>query len=235
LDLTGRDPDEGPPAPIPYDKGASFLRVLEVHFGRPRLDAFLREYFARNAFASMTTDRFLTILKEDLFKGDDAAWKEVRVEEWVRGRGLPENIVVPPSKSFDLTRAAAAAFSKEGTTDGIKPAWTTAEWQDFLGALPHDLTTAQMAALDGRCRLSQAGNSEILFSWLRHVVWSAYEPGYPSVESFLTRQGRRKFLKPLYEDMERKPETRDLGRRIYAKARPGYHPICVATIDGILK
>ncbi len=235
LDLTGRDPDDGPPSSIPYDKGASFLRVLEVHFGRTRLDAFLRDYFARNAFSSMTTDRFLEILKRDLFRGDDAAWREVHVEEWVHGRGLPDNIIVPASKSFDLTRAAATSFAKDGATDGIQSEWTTAEWQDFLGALPHDLTTAQMAALDGRFHLSQAGNSEILFSWLRHVVWSAYEPGYPSLEGFLTRQGRRKFLRPLYEDMEAKPQTRDLGRRIYAKARPGYHPICVATIDALLQ
>ena len=234
-DLAGRDPDDGPPAAITYDKGASFFRVLEARFGRPRLDAFLHEYFAKNAFGSITTDRFLEMLKRDLFKGDGTAWTEVKVEEWVHGRGLPENVVVPVSGGFDLTRAAAAAFTKDGATGGIKASWSTAEWQDFLGALPRDLTAAQMGALDAGFHLSQVGNSEVLFSWLRHVVWSAYEPAYPSLESFLTRQGRRRFLKPLYEDMEANPETRGVGRRIYAKARPGYHPLCVATIDAVLK
>jgi hypothetical protein len=234
-DLTGRSPDDGPPAAIPYNKGASFLRVLETRFGRPRFDAFLRDYFAGNAFGPMTTDRFLELLRRDLFKGDEVAWRDVRVDEWVHGRGLPENVVVPASHAFERTRAAAAAFAKDGSTDAIQADWSTAEWQDFLGALPHELTTARMAALDAQFHLSKTGNSEILYSWLRHVVWSAYEPAYPALEAFLTHQGRRKFLKPLYEDMEAKPETRDLGRRIYAKARPTYHPICVATIDGILK
>jgi leukotriene-A4 hydrolase len=234
-DLTGRSPDDGPPAAIPYSKGASFLRVLEARFGRPRLDAFLRGYFATNAFSPMTTDRFLELLKRDLFKGDEAAWKDARVEEWVHGRGLPDNVVLPASKSFELTRAAAARFAKDGSTEGVKADWSTAEWQDFLGALPRDVSADRMAVLDAQFHLSTVGNSEILFSWLRHVVWSAYEPGYPALEGFLTRQGRRKFLKPLYEDMEAKPETRALGRRIYAKARPGYHPLCVATIDTVLK
>ncbi len=234
-DLRGRSPDDGPPAAIPYSKGASFVRVLEARFGRPRLDAFLRGYFATNAFSAMTTDRFLELLKRDLFKGDEAAWMDVRVEGWVHGRGLPDNVVLPVSHSFELTRAAAAAFVKDGSTGGVKADWSTAEWQDFLGALPRDVSADRMAVLDAQFHLSTVGNSEILFSWLRHVVWSAYEPGYPALEGFLTRQGRRKFLKPLYEDMEAKPETRALGRRIYAKARPGYHPLCVTTIDGILK
>ena len=234
-DLTGRSPDDGPPAAIPYSKGAAFLRVLEARFGRPRFDAFLQEYFAKNAFSTMTTGRFEEILRRDLFRGDAAAWAEVGVDDWIHGRGLPKNVVIPSSAAFALTRSAAAAFAEEGRVDGIKADWSTAEWQDFLGALPRDLATERMAALDTRFHLSSAGNSEIVYSWLRHVVWSAYEPAYPALEGFLTRQGRRKFLKPLYEDMEAKAETRDLGRRIYARARPGYHPLCVATIDAVMK
>ena len=64
---------------------------------------------------------------------------------------------------------------------------------------------------------------------------SAYEPAFPALEDFLTRQGRRKFLRPLYQAMEDNPKTRDLARRIYARARPTYHPIATASIDAILK
>jgi leukotriene-A4 hydrolase len=90
-----------------------------------------------------------------------------------------------------------------------------------------------MQALDDRFELSGSGNSEILFAWLTHVVASRYEPAYRALESFLVDQGRRKFLQPLYLAMEQDESQRDLGRRIYAKARPGYHPISAAAIDAI--
>ena len=46
--------------------------------------------------------------------------------------------------------------------------------------------------------------------------------------------GRRKFLKPIYTELMKTPEGQERARRIYAKARPGYHPIAQTTIDGIV-
>jgi len=40
---------------------------------------------------------------------------------------------------------------------------------------------------------------------------------------------------PLYQAMEDNPKTQDFGRRVYARARPTYHPIATASIDAILK
>jgi hypothetical protein len=47
--------------------------------------------------------------------------------------------------------------------------------------------------------------------------------------------GRRKFLRPLYRAMDENPKTKEMGRRIYAKARPTYHPIAASSIDELLK
>jgi hypothetical protein len=56
----------------------------------------------------------------------------------------------------------------------------------------------------------------------------------PALERFLTSQGRRKFLKPLYEDLM----TTDWGaadaRRLYAVARPTYHAVATTTLDAIV-
>ena len=49
IDLKGRDPDDGL-TDIPYEKGALFLKHLEVTFGRKQFDAFLRGYFDHFAF-----------------------------------------------------------------------------------------------------------------------------------------------------------------------------------------
>ncbi len=235
IDLAGRDPDDGPPATIPYDKGACFVRVLEEQVGRPRLDAFFRSYFAKNAFTSMTSSRFLDELRRELFRDDAAGWQRAKVDEWVHGEGLPDNVVIPESRRFDAAQAATARFAKDGALDQVHADWTTDEWQTFLTGLPHPLTSSQMKAIDERFHLSRSGNSEILFAWLRHVVWSAYAPDFPALESFLMGVGRQKFLRPLYRDMMEGPETRDLARKIYARARGRYHPIAAAAIDALVK
>ena len=233
-DVAERNPEESYSA-VAYEKGAEFLRVLEARFGRERFDAFLRGYFSGNAFQGMTTDRFLEILKRDLFPGDEDAWRAVRVEEWVRGTGLPDNRVVPSSQRFVRTRAAAEAFASSGALDGATwGAWTTAERRDFLGSLPRLLAPERMGALDRALRLSEARNAEVLSAWLRLAARNAYEPAYPALEAFLVGQGRLKYLRPLYATLLENPKTRELARSIYAKARPGYHPIATASIDALL-
>ncbi|HET8644612.1 MAG TPA: M1 family metallopeptidase, partial [Vicinamibacteria bacterium] len=234
IDLAGRDPDEGM-TDVAYDKGANLLRMLEKRFGRARFDAFLRRYFEGNAFKSMTTPRFLDILKRDLFGGDEALWKQVGVEDWIHKPGLPDTVVVPSSPRYDKAVAAAEAFARTGALEGVGQGWVTTEWLGFLNALPKEMTAGQMAALDARFKLSQSGNSEVRFAWLMHVVRNTYEPGFTSLEDFLTRMGRRKFLRPLYRALDENARTKELARRIYAKARPTYHPIAVSSIDEVLK
>ena len=55
---------------------------------------------------------------------------------------------MPESERFGLSRAAAAAFAKDGSLAGVKKDWVTAEWLDFLANLPKAMTPAQMKALD---------------------------------------------------------------------------------------
>jgi len=235
IDLAGRDPDDGMTS-VPYDKGANLLRLLESHFGRVRFDAFLRGWFDSHRFQSVTTDTFISALEKDLFKGDEAAWRELGVERWVYEPGIPANIIAPLSVRFDQTRAAAEAFGRDGSLDLVKKdTWVTTEWLDFLNNLPKAMTAAQMDALDRRFAFSRSGNSEILFAWLTHAVRNTYEPAFPALEDFLTRQGRRKFVRPLFQAMQDNAKTRDLARRIYARARPTYHPITASSIDAVLK
>jgi leukotriene-A4 hydrolase len=101
--------------------------------------------------------------------------------------------------------------------------------------LPEKVTAAQMKELDEALGLTKRTNAEVLFQWLLLSVRHRYEPAYLRLEEFLTSQGRRKFLKPLYEDLVKTPEGRKRAQRIYEKARPTYHPIAVATVDALLK
>jgi aminopeptidase N len=64
IDLAGRDPDEGS-TDIPYEKGSLFLQTIEAAVGRERFDTFLRSYFDRHAFQSITSAVFLDDRAQD--------------------------------------------------------------------------------------------------------------------------------------------------------------------------
>ena len=67
----GRNPDDGM-TEIPYSKGAALLRLIEQTVGREQFDAYLRSYFDRHAFQSITTDVFLEDLRANLLRNDAA-------------------------------------------------------------------------------------------------------------------------------------------------------------------
>lgn len=236
IDLAGRDPDSGM-TEIPYEKGATFLRTLEQAVGRERWDAYLRSYFDRHAFQPMTTELFLADLRANLIRGDAALEQRLALDEWVSGTGIPSNAVHVESDAFSRVEAQAQRFLSGTPASQLATAqWSTQEWQHFLGALPRGLTPAQLGDLDRAFRLSQQGNGEILFAWLQIAVRHRYEPAVPALEHFLTSQGRRKFVRPLFVSLMAEGDWgQSLARRIYAQARPGYHPVTAGSVDEIVR
>jgi aminopeptidase N len=235
VDLTGRDPDEGM-TQIPYDKGAALLDTIEAAVGRERFDAYLRSYFDRHAFQPITSAAFLDDLRSHLLKGDAEAERRLRLDEWVYQAGIPDNAVVPASPALDRVAAQSKAFAEGAAARSLETrGWSTQEWLHFLDNLPAQLTPAQLADLDRAHGLTKSGNSEILFAWLRIAIRNHYRPALPALERFLTSQGRRKFLRPLYEDLMAQDWGRAEARRIYALARPLYHGVATSTLDPIVK
>jgi aminopeptidase N len=234
VDLEGKDPDDAF-STIPYEKGSNLLRILEQHFGRKKFDAFLTKYFNEFAFKSMTTDIFMGLLKERLFKGDEKAWKKLKVEEWVFDAGLPDNVIEPQSDAFVKTGAAAEAVAKSGDMSKINKDWTTSEWLDFINSLPRDLGVEKLKKLDAKYNFKGSGNSEVKAAWYALGIPNTYVEIREPMEAFLVGMGRRKFLSPLYRAMMANPETKRWAEDIYAKGRPGYHPIAVASIDLIME
>ena len=235
IDLKGRDPDEGFTL-VPYVKGMLLLRALEQAAGRDRFDTFLRSYFDRFAFQSVTTADFVSYLDEYLFRNNPEFAEKVAVGDWIRKPGLPEDVALPVSGNFERVEALANRWHNGGAalSEMASGQWTTQEWLRFLRALPEGLQAGRMKELDDAFQLTASDNSEILHQWLLMSVKSGYEPAYPKMEDFLTSVGRRKFLKPLYTELAKTDEGRRRAAAIYKKARPLYHPIASGTIDEIL-
>ena len=110
------------------------------------------------------------------------------------------------------------------------------EWQHFLETLfAKEVAASRIRDLDDALGLSKSGNSEILFAWLRLAIKHRYDPAVPALERFLTTQGRRKFLRPLYADLMKTDWGRPIAKRIYQKARASYHPVSAQTIDTVVR
>ena len=236
VDLRGRDPDDGM-TQVPYLKGDLFLRLLEETVGRARFDTFLRAYFDHFAFSSITTSDFVAYLNEHLLAGEAGLAETLGVDAWLEQPGLPTNAPRSESDALTLVEQQTARWAsgeiRAATLDAGD--WTTQEWLHFLKSVPETLTVQQMMELDDAFGFTRVGNSEVAHQWLLVAIRNRYEPAYDRLESYLVGIGRRKLIKPLYEALVKTPEGRVRAEAIYERARPGYHPIAVSSIDEVVR
>jgi len=230
-DLTGRHPEE-PHSNIIYDKTELFLRTLEVAYGRDNFDLFLKNYFEKFAFQTMTTEKFIKYITGSLIKDTKSTGKPVLVYEWIYGTGLPDNYVIPDSPEFRKVDSQRQAFFDDTPASSlVTENWTTHHWLHFIRALPTRITLNQMADLDQFFNFTNSGNAEILYAWFIKAIQHNYLKAFPALENFLLTVGRAKFVTPLYASLSETPEGKHLAKSIYKKARSGYHPVTYGQID----
>ena len=234
IDLKGRDPDDGATS-VPYEKGYLFLLQLEKTFGRERFDNYLRSYFDRYSFQSITTETAIAYLKETLFEPHPELAEQIPLGNWINGPGLPMGAPMVHAVLFDKVDDAAKKWIAGANDIPSSPRWSTQEWLRFLNQMPANLGSAGMQRIDSAFHLTASGNDEILAQWLLMAVRNHYEPASNKLTLFLQTVGRRKYIKPIYEEMARTPEGRSRALHIYQTARPAYHPIAQSSIDAVLK
>lgn len=227
------DPEGGQ---VDYTKGAIFLRTIEQTVGRARWDAYLRGYFDRHAFQPQTTAGFLADLRANLIRGDQALEATLQLDRWVYEPGLPANAVHVKSPALAAVERDAAAFAGGAPAATIDPKdWSTQLWLRFLARLPRTLPAERLAELDRTFRLSDQTNGYVRSAWLELAIANRYEPAVPSIEQFLTSVGRTLLVRPLYRGLKAQGEWgMAIVRRVYAQARPTYHPVTAAAIDKVL-
>jgi aminopeptidase N len=232
LSLAGRDPDEGM-TNVAYEKGSALLQAIEAVVGRRRLDQWLRSYFDRNAFKPMTSEWLVEDLRRNLLTPGEVA--RVDLDAWINRPGLPASAITVESAALAAVDSQVTTWNGGAAASELRTtSWSTHEWLHFLRALPDTVPVARLAELDAQFRLSSSGNAEILGEWLVIAIRNRYEPAFPALARFLTSQGRRKFLTPLYTEMMKTPWGATMARDIYRRARPTYHAVSTGTIDRIV-
>ena len=232
LKLEGRNPDDGL-TDVAYEKGRFFLQTVEQAVGRTAFDEFLKNYFKENAFKPMNTERFIDYLESKLLVSQELK-DQVRLQEWIYGPGIPDNVPETPSTELDRVESAIVSFNEGSAASELDTAgFTTHHWLYFLRGLKN-LDLSKMEDLDNAFNFTSTGNSEIACDWFQHCIEQDYQTAFPAMEAFLIRVGRRKFLTPLYERLAKTEAHKEWAKRVYAQAREGYHAVSYNTIDEIL-
>jgi hypothetical protein len=234
IDLRDRDPGDSL-TNIPYEKGRLFLNYLDAKFGRDRFDSFLRGYFDHFAFKSINSEQFMAYLQENLLDRFPGIVTRAQVNTWILSPGLPADAVLPVTTLFQPVDAAREAWlGGKLEAKKIGAGWVAQQWLYFLEGMPPTLSAVQLTDLDKAFGLSKSPNAEIGHSWFKLVIANNYQPGFPRLEDYLKTIGRRKLIEPLYESLMKTPGGSEVAKRVFAKARPGYHPETVKAIEAIV-
>ena len=213
------------------------MLALESLVGRPRLDIFIKQYFARFSFQAMDTATFLAYLRAELLDPQPGLEAQLQLSAWVDGPGLPTNAPPATSVRFAAVEDALTRLATGSSPTALLPTtadWSSHEWVHFLHGLPPTLSAGQLAELDAVFHFTPSGNAEILAAWFLHTLRARYAPADAALETFLLHVGRRKFLTPLYKAILATPAGRARAEKIYAAARPNYHSVATGTLDALL-
>ena len=229
------DPDDQSSATV-YTKGAWFLQFLEKRFGREVFDPWLKGYFDHFAFQSITTAQFRDYLKTQLIDKHPNVVTMQEVDQWLYEPGIPPNAPVVESGKFSTVNAARIAWmgSAKLPDKTITDAWGTQEWVHFLEGMPDTLAQAQLTQLDEAYRFTGTPNGEIAMRWYPLAERSGYAAARPAMGAFLERVGRRKLIMPTYKALVATPDGLAFAKAVFAKARPGYHPITTGSVEAMI-
>jgi len=231
-EMTGRDPSEGVTT-VPYLKGAALFWSLESAVGRERLDRWLRSWFERKAFRSVTTQELVADLEERLLA--DGGDLERSLTRWVSEPGLPAEAAPPKSALLERVEQAVAATLAGGAPPDAR-GWTPHAWRHYLASLfaakPGEAT---LAALDEACGLSRSQNAEILLPWLRLEAQARRDAAADHIERFLVEQGRYCYLRLLYVDLLATDWGKPIARRAFDRARRKYHALVRGGLDRLFR
>ena len=226
------DPDNSSSATV-YTKGAWFLQFLEQRFGRDVFDPWLKGYFDHFAFQSITTAQFRDYLQKNLIDKHPGKVTMAEVDAWLYEPGIPNGAPVVESGKFSTVNAARIAWSGSGQLPNpmVTDAWTTQEWVHFLEGMPDTLKPEQLKQLDEAYKFTGTANGEIAMRWYPLAERSGYADARAAMGAFLERVGRRKLIMPVYKALVATPGGLEFAKQVFAKAKPGYHPITTGSVQ----
>ena len=97
--------------------------------------------------------------------------------------------------------------------------------------MPEKLPAHELEQLDKAYHFTGTANGEIAMRWYPLTVRSGYVEARPEIAKFLERVGRRKLIMPTYGALVASPDGMAFAKQVFAKAKPGYHPITTGSVE----
>jgi len=225
--LAGCDPDDAFSC-VPYVKGSSFLWHLEdLVGGADVFEPFLKSYYEKFAFKSIDSVQFKAYFLEKFGALENV--KGIDWDTWLYSPGMP------PVKPDFITSLAEACWDLAKAWQGWKPSsiqpsdlphnflsFSTDQKIEFLMVLTKgaSLSHETLEVMETMYQLTKCPNTEIEFKWLRLGIKARWEKAVSPALDLVTRQGRMKFVRPIYRDLYNWPEQRQRAIDTFVKNRP---------------
>ncbi|XP_066014580.1 leukotriene A-4 hydrolase [Pocillopora verrucosa] len=227
VELKDTDPDDSFSS-VPYEKGSCFLYYLERILGGPEVfEPFLKKYLEHFKFKTVNTKDWKHFL-EEYFHDKKDILKQVDWEAWLHKPGLPPVNMIDCKQA---TESELGSFSPDDIKDFSPP-----QVVEFLAQLVDKTTDnpplalSHLKKMDELYDFTSSRNSEIKFRWLRLCVRGVWQDRYPQTVTFITIQGRMKYIRPLYKELYAKEESKVLAVTTFQENRAFYHPIAAAQL-----
>jgi len=228
--LAGIDPDDAFSL-IPYEKGATFLWYLEQLVGGADVfEPFLRAYYQKFAYKSIDSEMFKAFFLE-YFSSNEAV-KSIDWDSWFHKPGMPP---YTPTFNEALAKASWDLAALWQSWDGVAAfnsssfaQFSAGQKQEFLTTLHKGeaLSAHKLETMESLYKLNDSPNTEILFRWLRLGIKAQWEPVVPRALDLATRQGRMKFVRPLYRDLYAWKEQRSKAVDTFQQHRGAMMHVC---------
>ena len=106
--------------------------------------------------------------------------------------------------------------------------------QEFLSFIiqKQSLKSQTLEKLDSVYKFSSSTNCDILCLFLRLGLRSKWEPGVDLTFKFLKTMGRLKYVRPLYRDLSKWEEKKELTVKFFEENK---HLLMSSVVDGVKK
>lgn len=242
--LQGDNPDNAFTT-VPYEKGFQLLTYLESLVGEDNFQQFLRIYFNKYAQQSITSIEVRETWEQfirDNFIGAEVnrILSSVDWEEWLYKTTFPVDF----DFTTDLSREAVTLAENYIKLGGASTPDDRDKYDKFdsnlktifYSTLLSQNTTVTLDILkkiDEDLGATADPNPEVKQRWLPLCLMLKYDVAYDSAHTFISSQGRLKYLTPVYQALEWTGQH-DLAAEWFNESKNFYHPIALSSLEATL-
>jgi leukotriene-A4 hydrolase len=234
--MDGIDPDDAFSS-VPYEKGFNLLCFLQSLVGAEKFEQWLKAYVTKFQYQSITADQMREFFL-GYFKDVPDLDKKIDWDAWFDMPGMPLIDNKFNTKLADSAITLAKKWAEQGgqgtSADDLKE-FSSGQKTTFLDQLlvlteSKPLSPQTIQAMDKLYNFTATKNSEIRLRWYTLCIKSGHTDIFPHVVNFLKEQGRMKFVRPLYRELHKHSEGKQLAESTFKANRESYHSIAARMI-----